>query len=549
MKSTKLLMIAALVGSVMLLSSCTEDGKIDPRLASIFDSLGLNNSFGYEEKSIAKDTNEIEQDLNLDQNSNTTLPSSVDLTAKFPPVKNQGQYGTCVAWAAGYYYRTFLHAQDNNLSLSALSQEQNQFSPKHLYLSIPASDRGTNCNGSSFDPAFETMQKGGIATWDQSPYTNLSNCSQGTSSYNAADFKIKSYREIKKDLLTFKRYLAQNRPIVIGAKLGENFMSWSTNNVITDDTEEYQGQHAYHAITVVGYDDNKGGGAFKIINSWGDDWGSAGFIWVGYDYFFRKFCFAGYVASSFSKKVTVDNNGNISAGEQSSGMDLAATKLTDIDSNTVIRNITYDVLNKGTQAIPASKDWSVVYMWYDAFDANKYGFFLYDYYSDDIGDVGANGQWTTSTIPNVGANPIALGTSDNWWNNVNIPAGISIAKAVQDVEIFKWGYNIPTTLPDGKYYFVLWADPFNKIQEVDEDNNFLFYAADAEGSPLTIFNGVVLDGDLVRNGGKNVRTSDALLQDNPNTYTPDEIKLLLARSARNGRLEQKLKEFCRVRKK
>ncbi len=541
MLRTKLLVITTLVGIILSLCSCTEDGKIDPRLVSIFDSLGLNNSFGYDEKFIDKDTSEVEQDLNLDQNTNNTLPSSIDLTSKFPPVKNQGQYGTCVAWAAGYYYRTFLFGQDNNLSNSALSQPQNQFSPKHLYLSIPADDRGTNCNGSAFDPAFETMQKNGVATLDQVPYTNLGTCSQGTSSFNAANFKLKSYREITKDLKTFKTYLAQNRPIVIGAKLGENFMSWSSNSVITDDTEEYQGQHAYHAITVVGYDDNKGGGAFKIINSWGEDWGSEGFIWVGYDYFFRKFCFAGYVASSSDKQVAVNSNGSINSENQTSGMDLMATNLTDIDSTGTIRNITYDVLNKGTTSIPASRDWSVVYMWYNAFDANKYGVFLYDYYSDDIGIVGETDEWTTSTVPNAGANPSAIGSSGNWWNHVDIPAGFSIARAVQGDGVFEWEYAIPSSLPDGKYYFVLWADPFNKVQEADEDNNFLFYTADkTTGEPLTVRGGKVLDGDLVRKG-RNGRTSEELINANPNTYTPAEIRALLVKSAKNGRLEQKIK--------
>ena len=39
-----------------------------------------------------------------------------------------------------------------------------------------------------------------------------------------------------------------------------------------------------HAIVIVGWDDNKGGGSWIIKNSWSTDWGAAGFGYVKYDY-------------------------------------------------------------------------------------------------------------------------------------------------------------------------------------------------------------------------------------------------------------------------
>ena len=44
-----------------------------------------------------------------------------------------------------------------------------------------------------------------------------------------------------------------------------------------------------HAMVLVGYDDNKNGGSFLILNSWGDEWGSKGTIWVKYADFFNYF--------------------------------------------------------------------------------------------------------------------------------------------------------------------------------------------------------------------------------------------------------------------
>jgi hypothetical protein len=38
-------------------------------------------------------------------------------------------------------------------------------------------------------------------------------------------------------------------------------------------------------MCVIGYDDNKSGGAFELINSWGRKWGNGGYMWVPYKAF------------------------------------------------------------------------------------------------------------------------------------------------------------------------------------------------------------------------------------------------------------------------
>ena len=44
-----------------------------------------------------------------------------------------------------------------------------------------------------------------------------------------------------------------------------------------------------HAVCVVGYDDDKFGGVFKVVNSYGSDWGDSGFFYIRYsDY--TKYC-------------------------------------------------------------------------------------------------------------------------------------------------------------------------------------------------------------------------------------------------------------------
>ena len=42
---------------------------------------------------------------------------------------------------------------------------------------------------------------------------------------------------------------------------------------------------AGHAVVVVGFDDDRFGGAFRVLNSWGPGWGDQGFFWLPYDTF------------------------------------------------------------------------------------------------------------------------------------------------------------------------------------------------------------------------------------------------------------------------
>ena len=54
-----------------------------------------------------------------------------------------------------------------------------------------------------------------------------------------------------------------------------------TKNMYT--TYSFQEDSCGHAVLIVGYDDEKD--AFKIVNSWGSDWGDEGYGWVSYDFF------------------------------------------------------------------------------------------------------------------------------------------------------------------------------------------------------------------------------------------------------------------------
>lgn len=108
----------------------------------------------------------------------------------------------------------------------------------------------------------------------------------------------------------------------IKEKLNEGKMVLTSGNFThresdNDDSVIYKNNNVNsgHAYNIVGYDDNyeyttpqgvKLVGAFKILNSWGKEWGDKGFAWVMYDAFHKK---SDYDNMNYSKQYW-EYNGN-----------------------------------------------------------------------------------------------------------------------------------------------------------------------------------------------------------------------------------------------
>ena len=529
------LILSFIIGIFAVLPSCDPNNQ-----DSLLDNLGWFGLGG----TMGDDTTAIENDIYL---GNGQLPGSVDLSSHFPPIGDQGSYGTCVAWATGYNHKSFLEAWDDNHRTTFTDAQK--FSPKYLFWSIPSSQKGADCNGTGFEPAYDVMISDGIANLATTPYTNLGDCSgspSGTENTNAANYKIESYRQVNIDIQTLKEYLAQNRALSFGAKLGENFMAWNSSDVLYDDTDTYHGQHAYHAMTLCGYDDNKGNnGAFRVVNTWGTGWGDGGYIWVDYNFFVSgDFAFCAFAATNvFSNP---DPDGNHEVDDPNSGKDLMAWELYDLQDdenpgNQRARVAKYNVYNSGTEMIPSSRDWNILYIYYNANNANDYGILLYDYYSDDNTD----GTWTQGGNGSLSDGDSEIG--QNWWNWVDIPAGQSVAYSVYgnnpQGDRFSWQYTMPTI--SGDYYLVIIADGYDVISEFDESNNY-FYLTDSEGGPITFSNGVMqeqpaksFEKNLNPQIGDDSPKQTVKNQQHINTYSTKEIRKLINYRLASGDIQKK----------
>lgn len=537
--------LTLLLSAIFVLASCSkDDGPIDDpgdNEPQTERATGWNQS--KEDKS--KFPRQISFKFSK-SGSSGNLPSKMDLTDKLPPVGDQGQYGTCVTWSVGYGLRSYLNAVSNNLTLQQLADKRNQFSPADLWMAM--SEKGDACGGSNFEPAFNVLVNRGIATLQTAPYSNLQCDNPPPQSWtnDATKYKILNYRMIDEADITvenLKSHLAQGQVISFGARLGDNFMAWNGSGVLSSETYlQPNMQHAYHAIILAGYDDSKGSnGAFLVYNSWGTGWGDSGYIWIDYNFFIQNFVFCAFVATP-DNNVNPNNDNEIDPGNLTSGADLAAYHAYDISytmQSGYNRQVYFNIYNIGITPITSSNRWSVVYMYYNAFNANDYGILAHLYFTNEV----SRGQ-----IVPMQQNYVAYAV------NKDVPSGKNISASVfdQPYEYLYMTYYLPPIT--GYYYMVVLADPFNCVPEANKQNNF-FFIADASGYPYYIQNGIPFassarslpDGEPSNLGTRSMEQEKPLhspvTEQNRNAYTPDEIQRMIMQHKQSGKLEKEIREF------
>ncbi len=214
-------------------------------------------------------------------------PSSVINAAYLPPVGNQGQQGSCVAWAAVYYTMTYAEAKAHNWTPTGTGQIM---SPAYIY----NQDHLVPDSGSFLGDATQLLSTLGCATLEQMPYTDQSDTAwPSESAYKEA----MSYRVLPSSVTwvdttqpagldAVKQWLAQGNIGFAGIEIYDNFdyiSSYNDNYCLADVSGNFLGGHA---TTIIGYDDNHvtddGVGAFCCVNSWGTGWGDQGYYWLSY---------------------------------------------------------------------------------------------------------------------------------------------------------------------------------------------------------------------------------------------------------------------------
>jgi C1A family cysteine protease len=290
-RNPKMLLIVAVIGAIFYFAGGKGCNSIMPTEGNSTNQISSLFSLGASFDKQKYESNEIYEPLS--NNISNPLPESYSLLKYAPDRLNQGQQGSCVAWASAYAARSIMRTRE-----TGGNPNDHRFSPAFLYNQIALE----NCQGSYLTEAMKVMKDKGLAPYEDMPY-NDDDCSTRPNQMQlreASDFKIDGYQRLtggrngedasKVNMLAIKQNISQGAPVVIGMMVGGSFMQNMMGKDVwraSDDDINMRG-FGGHAMCVIGYDDYKFAqnmGGFQIMNSWGKEWGQNGVAWVSYDDF------------------------------------------------------------------------------------------------------------------------------------------------------------------------------------------------------------------------------------------------------------------------
>lgn len=251
------------------------------------------------------------------QPTRDVLPTSVSLKRYAPYVHSQ--YGsTCVAFSLASA-RTILHAKRNGWSDKDVISA-NSFSPWFIYYRNKSVTDTDASLGLDPDKAVTDILNNGVQRLmkveygDYYPFTDRMLANYYPPSYaddleEARKYTLEEAYRLE-SIDEIRLALSMGMPVMIGMMPPNSFERAVGVPVWSPGADELAVPENAHAMVVVGYDDQKYGGAVELLNSWGSAWGNAGYIWVRYADVLRftagAYALSDAVATKYRKEAPVD---------------------------------------------------------------------------------------------------------------------------------------------------------------------------------------------------------------------------------------------------
>ena len=375
------------------------------------------------------------------------LPASVDLSDKMPPVGNQGIQQSCVAWAVAYALTSYQEKQELG--------QQYLFSPSFIYNQI---NNGMNAPTYVTD-ALNVLSDQGVCELTEMPYNENDWLTKpsATAKEDAKKFRIDFWRQVNiQDTKEVKAQLAAGYPVIIGADVTKEFIDEGYAKKADFIWKDAGTSAGGHCMLLVGYNDQKN--AFRVMNSWGKDWGDNGFTWIDYKFFptVIKYGFVAKDAVTPNAPNIADNNnpGNNNndqnnppkENENNPYDDPTAFEKIDFTSTNVEHNVKnasdpslgYTMKIEGRVDIPASygKKFQIVVHIYNSATNRQVKSLIYPTYSD------INGYAAGYTpVYDVTAEGFRNGT---WWiaipySSIDMPSGRNNFYAIPTLFVDNFG--------------------------------------------------------------------------------------------------------------
>lgn len=272
------------------------------------------------------------------------MPSAYSIKNYCPTPKSQSRYGTCTSWATTYAARTICEAVKYEWTdRNRINQEA--FSPIFIFLQAKSGTINCSPGGSSIQKSLEILKEKGSAKLQS--FNVL--CAEYIPPHlfsEAVEYRIEDFTCLFMDkwnkpynkhswafdtpgdekIRKVKKAIVEKHPVVIDM---DCYMSFSLDykKDLWEGITRQDSLRGGHALCVVGYDDNKYGGAFEIMNSWGEEWGNKGFLWVTYADFCRtvKYAFDVYAGKKIPQQKKYNFSGKMFIRERDGGGQMALT--------------------------------------------------------------------------------------------------------------------------------------------------------------------------------------------------------------------------------
>jgi C1A family cysteine protease len=203
------------------------------------------------------------------------LPRKVDWTARMSPVRDQGDEGTCVAFAATSGMKEYQELLDYEKPVV--------LSPRFVYSECKKIDGMPAAEGTTVRAAMQVLENRGVCQEKFWPYVSHQKTGARAGAVSdAKKFRVKTYARIL-NLHELRLSLFTKGPCVIGVEVFSGMLETRTGLVPLPGKDE--ASLGGHAISPVGYDDGKR--LVKFKNSWSDQWGRKGYGSLPYTYIER----------------------------------------------------------------------------------------------------------------------------------------------------------------------------------------------------------------------------------------------------------------------
>ena len=246
--------------------------------------------------STEEELNSFEQLTDQTFGFTANIPSTYSFEEYVPHVLSQGNTSTCVGYAMFYYGLSTMYNIKFGIT-SSRGKEAHAFDPFFIYSYLNNAETNPCDEGLNMSQASEAVADLGAKKMYYPPFINcgtrwstskLIQTSKYTKPYAINTFYTANmdYPDIVESA---KQTLYNNTPIISGFNITESLYPMTSSNPNGVDNfglwrpSELEESVGGHAMTLVGYNDYMYGGAFRVVNSWGKDYGDNGFIWIRYE--------------------------------------------------------------------------------------------------------------------------------------------------------------------------------------------------------------------------------------------------------------------------